>query len=139
MKDAMSDAAGSSAGTFTIGKLFSFEAGHRLTGLGPDHKCSRQHGHSYRVEVILTCGKLIDPGFVTDFGELEPFSRYLQEALDHRNLNDVLPFEPTSELLAWHLAGWFQTHLEPHIPGRLKAVRVSETASSWAMFEVEAT
>jgi 6-pyruvoyltetrahydropterin/6-carboxytetrahydropterin synthase len=125
------------AGTFRIGKTFSFEAGHRLPKLGPDHKCFRQHGHSYRVEVILERKELVEPGFVTDFGDLEPFSRYLREKLDHRNLNDVLPFEPTSELLAWHLAGWFQTHLEPNIPGRLTAVRVSETASSWATFEVE--
>ncbi|WP_312879641.1 6-pyruvoyl trahydropterin synthase family protein [Actinomadura luteofluorescens] len=41
-------------GAFTIGKRFDFEAGHQLPGLPPEHKCSRQHGHSYEVEVILT-------------------------------------------------------------------------------------
>ena len=36
----------------TIGKRFSFEAGHRLGGLPEGHKCARPHGHSYTVEVI---------------------------------------------------------------------------------------
>jgi 6-pyruvoyltetrahydropterin/6-carboxytetrahydropterin synthase len=126
-----------SSGSFTIGKQFTFEAGHRLSSLGPDHKCARQHGHSYRVELILTCDELIPPGFVTDFGDLAPFARYLEEELDHRNLHEVLPCEPTSELLARHLATWFTDNLEPIIPGRLKAVRVSETESSWAEFKLE--
>ncbi|MFI9584204.1 6-pyruvoyl trahydropterin synthase family protein [Streptomyces sp. NPDC052236] len=59
------------SGTFTIGKQFDFEAGHRLPSLPPEHKCSRQHGHSYQVEVILTAPALEDPGFVTDFGSPE--------------------------------------------------------------------
>lgn len=124
---------------FTIGKQFTFEAGHRLVEMGHDHKCARQHGHSYRVEVILTCDALIGPGIITDFGDLAPFGEYLKNELDHRNLNDILPFEPTSERLAEHLAHWFVKNLEPRIPGRLKAVRVSETASTWAQYDLECT
>ncbi|WP_236653318.1 6-pyruvoyl trahydropterin synthase family protein [Streptacidiphilus melanogenes] len=126
------------SGTFTIGKSFSFEAGHRLPGLPPDHKCSRQHGHSYQVEVILTASELEAPGFVTDFGELAPFRKFLDTELDHSNLHENLPFEPTSELLARFLAGWIIKHLQPNIPARLVGVRVRETGSSWAKFEVEA-
>jgi 6-pyruvoyl-tetrahydropterin synthase len=36
-------------------------------------KCSRQHGHNYKVEVVLTAPALEDPGFVTDFGDLAGF------------------------------------------------------------------
>ncbi|PWV57262.1 6-carboxytetrahydropterin synthase [Nocardiopsis sp. L17-MgMaSL7] len=125
------------AGTHTIGKTFEFEAGHRLEGLPPGHKCSRQHGHSYQVEVILTAPALTGPGFVTDFGDLAPFKAYLDTELDHHYLNDVLPFEPTSENLAGYLAGWFIHHVEPGLPGRLVAVRVRETTRSWARFDVE--
>lgn len=127
-------------GTFTIGKIFSktfdFEGGHRLPSLPPGHKCSRQHGHSYEVEVILTAPALEEPGFVTDFGDLAPFKTFLDTALDHHNLHEILPFEPTSENLAQFLAGWFVENVEPGIPGKLVAIEVSETQRSWARFEV---
>lgn len=87
-------------GTFSIGKTFTFEAGHRLPGLPPEHKCSRQHGHSYQVEVILSAPDLENPGFVTDFGDLAPFRTFLDSELDHHNLHELLPLEPTSERLA---------------------------------------
>ncbi|MEH0515380.1 6-carboxytetrahydropterin synthase [Streptomyces sp. B21-079] len=123
-------------GIFTIGKKFAFEAGHRLPRLPHEHKCSRQHGHSYEVEVILTASALEDPGFVTDFGALAPFKSFLDTELDHHNLHETLPFEPTSERLAQFLAGWFVQNLQSEIPGRLVAVLVRETASSWARFDV---
>src|SRR5260370_5411341 len=124
-------------GRFSIGKSFRFEAAHRLPSLGPGHKCARLHGHTYHVELLLTGQELTGPGFVTDFGYLAPFGRFLEENLDHRFLNEVLPCEPTSELLARYLAEWFVANLEPEIPGRLTAVRVSETPTSRAMFEID--
>lgn len=124
-------------GTFTIGKRFRFEAGHRLPGLPPEHKCAHQHGHSYEVEVILTAPVLEEPGFVTDFGALAPLKEFLDTQLDHHNLHEILPFEPTSERLAQFLAGWSIQNLQPEIHGRLVAVLVRETNSSWARFDVE--
>ncbi|MFH8894574.1 6-carboxytetrahydropterin synthase [Streptomyces sp. NPDC017949] len=123
-------------GTFTIGKTFDFEAGHRLPSLPTDHKCNRQHGHSYQVEVILTGSSLNGPGFVTDFADLAPFKKFLDSELEHQNLHKVLPFEPTSELLAQFLAGWFVQNVQPGISGKLVAVRVRETARSWARFDL---
>lgn len=123
-------------GTFSIGKTFSFEAGHRLPGLPPEHKCSRQHGHSYQVEVILTAPTLEHPGFVTDFADLALLKVFLDTELDHENLHEILPFEPSSELLAQFLAGWFLQNVEPDISGRLVAVQVRETERSWARFDV---
>lgn len=125
-------------GDFTIGKKFGFEAGHRLPGLPHEHKCSRQHGHSYEVEVVLTAPALERPGFVTDFGALAPFKSFLDTELDHHNLHEILSFEPTSERLAQFLAGWFLQNLQAVIPGRLVAVLVRETASSWARFDMVA-
>ncbi|MEU5898760.1 6-pyruvoyl trahydropterin synthase family protein [Streptomyces venezuelae] len=125
------------SGDFTIGKTFTFEAGHRIPGLPDEHKCSRQHGHSYEVEVVLTTASLEEPGFVTDFGALAPFKEFLNNELDHHNLHEILPFEPTSERLAQFLAGWFVQNLQPAIPGRLVSVLVRETRASWARFTVE--
>ncbi|MET9952773.1 6-carboxytetrahydropterin synthase [Streptomyces sp. NPDC006339] len=126
------------SGRFTIGKTFDFEAGHRLASLPAEHKCSRQHGHTYQVEVVLSASSLQGPGFVTDFGDLGPFKRYLDSELDHRNLHEVFDFEPTSELLAQYLAGWFLANMPPGIAGQLAAVRVRETQRSWARFDVAA-
>lgn len=127
------------SGRHTIGKTFTFEAGQRLPSLDEGQTCSRQHGHSYTVELILHADTLVPPGFVTDFGDLEPFAQYIKDTLDHRNLNEVeeLDFEPTSENLAQHLAEWAEKHLQPHIPGRVAAVRVSETPKAWAQYDLE--
>ncbi|WDT53520.1 6-pyruvoyl trahydropterin synthase family protein [Streptomyces sp. G7(2002)] len=125
-----------STGRYRIGKSFAFDAAHRLAGLPEGHKCGRLHGHTYTVEIVVTACGVTAPGFVTDFGNLAPVKKYLDEHLDHRSLNDVLPCEPTSENLARFLAEWFVETVEPTIDGRLEKVRVSETPSSWAEFEV---
>ena len=36
-----------------IVKEFTFEAAHHLPEVGPDHKCSRVHGHLFKVEVAV--------------------------------------------------------------------------------------
>ena len=122
---------------YRIGKRFSFDAAHVLADLPAGHKCARLHGHTYTVEIELTASQLVPPGFVTDFADLTPFRRYLTDVIDHRLLNDVLPVEPTSENLARHFFTWCVTHLEPGIPARISAVRVSETPQSWAEYQQE--
>ncbi|MBV9022667.1 MAG: 6-carboxytetrahydropterin synthase [Streptomycetaceae bacterium] len=122
--------------SFRIGKRFSFDAAHHLVGLRAGHKCARPHGHTYTVEVVLAGEELVGPGFVTDFGDLKPLGEYIDGHLDHRDLNEVLDFPPTSERLAQHLAEWFVENVEPNIDGRLVAIRVSETPATWAEFAV---
>ncbi|MFD4480387.1 6-pyruvoyl tetrahydropterin synthase family protein [Streptomyces sp. NPDC058471] len=123
-------------GRYRIGKRFSFDAAHQLAGLSEGHKCARLHGHTYTVELVLVAEELSAPGFVTDFGDLAPVKEFLDGHLDHRLLNEAVPGEPTSENLARYLAEWFVEHVEPDIGGHLEIVRVSETPSSWAEFEV---
>lgn len=122
---------------YRIGKRFTFDAAHVLASLPAGHKCARLHGHTYTVEVELAAGQLARPGFVTDFGDLAPFRRYLAEHIDHRHLNEILDIEPTSENLARHFFTWCAEHLEPGIPGRVTAVRVCETPASWAEYRQE--
>ena len=119
---------------YQIGKSFTFEASHQLPGLPEGHKCGRLHGHNYTIEVTLGADRLVEPGFVTDFGDLAPFRHYLEETFDHRHLNEVMVTAPTSENLAECLAGWFINNVQPEIPGTLVAIRVSETPSSWAEY-----
>jgi 6-pyruvoyltetrahydropterin/6-carboxytetrahydropterin synthase len=125
--------------TYRIGRSFTFDAAHHLPGLPEGHKCARAHGHTYTVTVTLERDDLVPPGFVTDFAELAPLEAYIAERLDHRDLNEVLDFPPTSELLARHLSEWFVEHVEhvePGVAGSLVSVRVAEAPASWAEYHV---
>lgn len=124
-------------GRYRIGKRYSFAAGHHLPTLPEGHQCARPHGHTYTVEVVLVSSTLREPGFVTDFADLRVFGAYLDQELDHNNLNEVFGFPPTCELLAEHLCGWFMTNAAPRVGGRLEVVRVSESPTSWAEFSLE--
>jgi 6-pyruvoyltetrahydropterin/6-carboxytetrahydropterin synthase len=92
------------------------------------------------VEVEVGADALAGPGWVTDFGDLAPFGRYLGERFDHRHLNEVLRVQPTSENLAVHFYEWCAEHLDPVIPGRVTAVRVSEKrGATWAEYRPDDT
>jgi len=115
--------------SWAIGKEFKFDAAHRLDGLPDDHPCSRLHGHTYNVTLHLEGDTLDATGFVVDYGELSEFKRWVDDTLDHRYLNDVLPIQPSAELLAAHL----YSEWHPRIPW-LAGVTVKETASTYATY-----
>ena len=121
----------------TISKEFTFSAAHHLEGLDPSHPCSRVHGHNYVVRVTIP-GLTDDTGFVIDYRSLGWLSTWLDATFDHRDLNDVVTFNPTAENLAGYILGivldWVQT-LPNGIRSRLDlaiSVAVSETPKTWA-------
>jgi 6-pyruvoyltetrahydropterin/6-carboxytetrahydropterin synthase len=114
---------------YTITKRFDFSASHQLSGLPDGHQCARLHGHNYIVEVELQSDTLNDTGFVVDYGELKPLKEYIDGTLDHRHLNDVLPFQTSAENMARHLYQWSKA-----IWPQVSAVRVSETPKTWAEY-----
>jgi len=115
-----------------IFREFTFEAAHRLPNVPEGHKCARLHGHSYRVEIRVTGDVGVDTGWVMDFGDVKAAFKPLEEALDHRYLNDVEGLEnPTSE----HLARWIWDRLIDALP--LSAVTVRETCTSGCTYRGE--
>lgn len=112
-----------------IGKQFRFEAAHVL----PYHtgRCSRLHGHSYRLEVFLDGPVRSDgpaAGMVEDFDEIARAVRELViDRLDHQSLNDVIA-NPTSELIGL----WIWEQLAPRLPG-LAEIVLWETATACAV------
>ncbi|KAB2898448.1 MAG: 6-carboxytetrahydropterin synthase QueD [Dokdonella sp.] len=113
-----------------ISKTFRIEAAHRLPNLPASHKCSRLHGHSFRIEVHVA-GPL-DPqlGWVMDFADLKAAFQPLFEQLDHNYLNEVPGLDnPTSE----NLARWVWERLRPVLP-LLAAVTVHETCTSTSTY-----
>jgi len=116
-----------------IWKEFAFEAAHRLPHVPAGHKCARLHGHSFRVEVRVD-GALREPeGWVMDFGDLKAAWVPLDQALDHRYLNDIPGLEnPTSEVLA----RWIWDRLVSSLPG-LVAIVVRETCTTGCVYRGE--
>jgi 6-pyruvoyltetrahydropterin/6-carboxytetrahydropterin synthase len=115
---------------FKISKQFTFSSSHILDQLPGDHPCARLHGHNYTVTIHLRSETLDAHGFVVDYHALQTVKDYLDEHLDHRHLNDVLPFHPTAENIARHIYEQFKEQLP-----RMYAVEVSETPKTSAIYE----
>ena len=114
-----------------IFKQFTFEAAHRLPHVPAGHKCSRLHGHSYRVEVHVRGP--IDPtlGWVVDFADLRDAFEPIRARLDHYYLNEIEGLEnPTSE----RLARWIWDRLKPQLP-LLSKIVVRETCTSGCVYD----
>ncbi len=109
-----------------IFKEFTFEAAHRLPNVPVGHKCSRLHGHSYRVEVRVEGPVGESTGWVQDFAELSCAMKPLLDRLDHYYLNEIEGLDnPTSEVLA----RWIWERLRAALPD-LSQVIVRETCTA---------
>lgn len=116
---------------YKISKEFSFSSAHSLFGLADDHPCTRLHGHNYVVTIHLRSEELNKNGFVRDYHELKLVKDFIDNTLDHRNLNDILaPLNSSAENIAKMLYDVFK----PNLP-ELYAVEVSETPKTSAIYE----
>ncbi|MHC1481632.1 6-carboxytetrahydropterin synthase QueD [Frateuria aurantia] len=116
-----------------IFKIFTIEAAHRLPKVPEGHKCSRLHGHSFRIELHVAGPIGDDTGWVMDFADLKQAFAPIYDQLDHHYLNDIEGLEnPTSEVLA----RWIFRRSEPLVPG-LDQVVVHETCTSGASYRRE--
>jgi 6-pyruvoyltetrahydropterin/6-carboxytetrahydropterin synthase len=115
----------------TIFRAFTIEAAHRLPHVPAGHKCSRLHGHSFRIELYVSGD--VDPhtGWVMDFAELKAAFQQTYDRLDHHYLNDILGLEnPTSE----NLARWIWDEMKPRV-ALLSRVTIHETCTSGCSYE----
>ena len=106
----------------TVTQAFTFDAAHVL----PWHKgkCSRLHGHTYRLEVSIT-GTLNADGIVVDFADIKTaVNAHVLDPLDHTLLNDIID-NPTAELVALYI---LRTLRDDGLD--VTAVRLWETADS---------
>lgn len=115
---------------YKISKQFSFSASHQLSMLGDDHPCARMHGHNYIITVHLQSETLDQYGFVRDYKALKIVKQFIDDVLDHRHLNDILPNAPTSENIAKYIFDRFK----PELP-ELYAIEVSETPQTSCLYE----
>ena len=121
---------------YRVCKTFRFEAAHCL----PNHdgKCRREHGHSYRVEVVLFGNELNaegpKTGMLIDFGDVKKAAKGIVDTHDHALLNGLPEYKaapPTAEVIARNI----HSTLSALIDGAgvvVERVRVYETQDCWA-------
>jgi len=128
---------------YKIRKMFRFEAAHMLSS-SYSEECQRVHGHSYRVEVMLTGRMLNDDGMLIDFKKLGEIVRPLIMAWDHEVIISEdrpgmptewveVPFNPTAE----NMARYLHDKIRPLVSGLAVHVRVHETETGWAEYGEE--
>lgn len=81
---------------FYVIKKMEIAGAHSLA-LDYESKCSNLHGHNWVVTVYCRSEKLNRNGMVCDFTEIK---KMVHDKLDHKNLNDVIKFNPTAENIA---------------------------------------
>lgn len=107
---------------YTVIKRMEISASHSLR-LSYPSKCCGLHGHNWIITVCCRSEKLNADGMVVDFSQI---SRMVKDRLDHKNLNDELPFNPTAE----NIAHW----ICETVPNCFKVI-VCESGNNTAIYE----
>lgn len=107
---------------YTVMKRMEISASHSLK-LSYQSKCENLHGHNWIITVWCRARKLNQDGMVVDFTHIK---EKIQKKLDHKNLNEVLPFNSTAE----NMAKW----ICDQIPECFK-VMVQESEGNRALYE----
>lgn len=115
---------------FTVTKVFKFSGAHQICALPENHKCSRVHGHNYEVHFTFAGKELDSNGFIVDVSALGRIKKYIDEHIDHRFLNEVFDFTPSSESLAAHF--FFYAKRVCELP--IYKVKVQETDTIYAEY-----
>ncbi len=88
-------------------------------------KCEELHGHNWIVYVHCKAKELNEDSMVTDFTEIK---RLIHNKIDHKNLNEVLDFNPTAE----NIAKWICEQVE-----NCYKVEIWESENNKAIYEID--
>ena len=104
----------------TVKKRIEISASHSLK-LSYESKCEQLHGHNWVIEIYCRSHELNAAGMVIDFSHIKEI---IKDKLDHKNLNDILPFNTTAE----NMAKW----ICDQVPHCFKVmVQESENNTAW--------
>jgi 6-pyruvoyltetrahydropterin/6-carboxytetrahydropterin synthase len=81
---------------YHVTKRMEIAGAHRLS-LPYASKCRDLHGHNWIITVHCRAEQLDENGMVCDFTAVKML---VHDRLDHKFLNDVVPFNPTAENIA---------------------------------------
>ena len=115
-----------------------FSSAHALRGYRG--KCENTHGHNYRVEVYVRGAELNEIGLLVDFKDLKAATKKVVDYLDHKNINDLPPFDHELNPSAEHLAGYFLHEVGRQINDdriQVYKVRIWETDTCAATYTID--
>ncbi|AHF11601.1 6-pyruvoyl-tetrahydropterin synthase [Barnesiella viscericola DSM 18177] len=109
---------------YYVAKTMEIAGAHALT-LSYESKCEQLHGHNWIITVYCKAEELNADGMVCDFKHIKD---QIHGYLDHGNLNELLPFNPTAE----NIARW----ITDQIPQCYKT-KVQESGGNIAVYRVD--
>lgn len=115
-----------------------FSSAHILRG--HNGKCANLHGHNYRIEVYARGRELNDIGLLVDFSDLKAAADELVNYLDHKNINDLPPFDAELNPSAENLARYLLEHIAARVNDdrvQVYKVRCFETPTSAATYQID--
>ena len=116
----------------------NFSSAHQLRGYRG--KCENLHGHNYRVEIYARGRELDKTGLLVDFVELKAAADEVVNYLDHRNINELPPFDEELNPSAENLARFILERVASRVGDdrvQVFKVRCFETPTSVATYRVD--
>lgn len=126
------------AGTFEVMIERNFSSAHQLRGY--KGKCENLHGHNYKIEIYARGSELNNIGLLIDFGELKEAADEIVRYLDHRNINELPPFDAELNPSAENLARYILERVSAACGDervRVYKVRCFETPTSVATYQLD--
>ncbi len=125
-------------GQFEVMIERNFSSAHQLRGY--KGKCENLHGHNYKIEIYARGSELDNIGLLVDFGVLKEAADEVVLYLDHRNINELPPFDVELNPSAENLARYILERVAARVGDeRVKVykVRCFETPTSVATYQVD--
>jgi 6-pyruvoyltetrahydropterin/6-carboxytetrahydropterin synthase len=126
------------AGQFEVMIERNFSSAHQLRGY--KGKCENLHGHNYKIEIYARGQELDNIGLLVDFGELKTAADEVVQYLDHRNINELEPFDEEVNPSAENLARYILERVSARVGDervQVYKVRCFETPNSVATYQVD--
>lgn len=126
------------SGMFEVMIERNFSSAHQLRGY--KGKCENLHGHNYKIEIYARGSELDNIGLLVDFGELKDAADEVVAYLDHRNINELPPFDEELNPSAENLARYILERVARRVGDervRIYKVRCFETPTSVATYQVD--
>jgi len=116
----------------------NFSSAHQLRGYRG--KCENLHGHNYKIEIYARGEELNNVGLLVDFVELKAAADEVVNFLDHKNINELPPFDEELNPSAENLARYILERVARRVGDervQIYKVRCFETPTSVATYQVE--
>ena len=124
-------------GRFEVMIERNFSSAHQLRGY--KGKCENLHGHNYKIEIFARGEELNNIGLLIDFVDLKAAADEIVKYLDHRNINELPPFDEELNPSAENLARYILEYVNGRVADeRVKVykVRCFETPTSVATYQI---